>query len=63
MQELIYQVIAQTIIFLFPAWRIFRKAGLNPTFSLTVLIPILGILLCASILAFSKWQVQLERGN
>lgn len=56
MEELIIQVIVTAIMFLYPVWRIFKRAGLNPAISLTVLIPYIGILLSGIILVVSKWQ-------
>lgn len=56
MEELIIQVIVTAILFLYPVWRIFKRAGLNPAISLTVLIPYIGILLSGIILVVSKWQ-------
>ena len=56
MEELIIQVIVMAILLLYPVWRIFKRAGLNPAISLTVLLPYTGILLSGIILAVSKWQ-------
>ena len=54
---LLKYVIAQAILFQYPAWHIYKKAGLNPLLSLTVLIPpYIGILICVSILAWSNWK-------
>jgi hypothetical protein len=63
MDDIIIQIIAQGVLLLYPAWRIYKKAGLNPAISFTVLIPGFGILICALILIFSKWQVTPARGN
>jgi len=57
MEELIIQAIVLALLFLFPVWRIFQRAGLNPAISLTVLIPYVGFLLSGIILAVSKWQL------
>lgn len=57
MEELIIQAIAQAILFLFPVWRIFKRAGIEPSLSLTVLIPYIGFLLSGVILAASKWKL------
>lgn len=51
------------VFLLYPAWRIYGKAGLNPAISLTVLIPLVGILVAALILAFSKWQFEPTGSN
>ncbi len=52
----IQQAILITIILLFPMWRIFKRAGLNPFSSFTLLIPILGLRVAGLILALSNWQ-------
>jgi hypothetical protein len=46
---------AGAILFLIPAWRIFRRAGLDPWISLTVLIPGIGPLIALAVLAFADW--------
>lgn len=38
-----------------PIWRIFKKAGLNPYWTLCALIPLFGHLLVLCKLAFSRW--------
>lgn len=38
-----------------PLWRICARAGLNPAFSLFVLVPFIGFTIVAAILAFSEW--------
>jgi len=48
-------VIASAVMFLFPAWRIFGRAGFAPAISLTVLIPLIGPLVAMAILAFAEW--------
>ena len=53
-----YYYIAEVILLQYPAWRIFKRVGLCPWFSLTVLVPGLGIIICALILALTKWQNQ-----
>jgi len=44
------------IIVLVPLWRICERAGLTPAIALLVLIPYVGIVLVALILAFSAWR-------
>ena len=63
MEELIVQIIVLAVLLLYPTWRIYAKAGLHPAISLTILIPGLGVLICALILALSKWEVQPNGGN
>lgn len=50
------------VIALIPLWKIFGKTGMSPWFSLFVLIPGLGGLICVLILAFARWPV-LERAG
>ena len=59
MNEIVIQIIAQAILLLYPAWRIYEKAAI----SLTVLILGFGIFICALILVFTKWQVTPARSN
>ena len=42
-------------IMVIPLWRICARAGLNPAFSLFILVPAFGFLIVAAILAFSEW--------
>lgn len=63
MEDMIIQSLAQAILLLFPAWRIYKKAGLNPATSLTVLIPWLGFFICALILATTKWKTSYVGSN
>lgn len=51
------------LLFLYPMWRIFKKAGVNPFFSLVLLVPIVGFLLVSAILAFSNWQYGNLKGH
>jgi hypothetical protein len=58
MQEhIIEQAIMVAILLLYPIWRIFKRAGLNPALSLTVLIPGVGMLITGLILALSTWKL------
>jgi len=51
--------LALSLAALWPLWRIFRRAGLNPVWSLlifvSVVIPLLGQLLVLLVLFHSKW--------
>lgn len=55
MNGLIAMVIASAVLFLYPAWRIFGRAGFAPATALTVLIPFIGPLIAMAILAFAEW--------
>ena len=57
MEEIIVQVASSAIVLLYPFWRIFKRAGLNPALSLLVLLPLLGILVCGLILSVSTWKL------
>ena len=58
MQEhIIEEVIVYAILLLYPVWRIFKRAGLNPALSLTVLIPAVGMFVSGLILARSTWKL------
>lgn len=57
MGTLILQLLILAILLLYPAWRIYQRAGLNPLLSLTILIPYIGLLVCGIILAVNDWQI------
>lgn len=63
MEDIIIAIIIQAIVFLYPVWRIYQRAGINPGLSLTVIIPKLGLIVCALILVFSKWHVKQQGGK
>lgn len=62
MDTSIYQVIV-AVFLLFPSWKIFQRAGLNPMLSLTLFIPTIGMLLAGLILALSEWKLSTETGG
>lgn len=43
------------VLIVFPLWKICARAGFNPALSLLAIIPVLGLLAVAAILAFSEW--------
>ncbi|WP_193366984.1 hypothetical protein [Pelagibius marinus] len=51
---LIISVIVIAVLFLYPLWRIFARAGLPAPLSLLVFLP-LGQVIVALILAFARW--------
>ena len=55
MSGLFTMVIVSAVLFLYPAWRIFGRAGFAPAIALTVLIPFIGPLIAMAILAFAEW--------
>jgi hypothetical protein len=42
-------------VLIIPVWKICGRAGFHPALSLIAIIPLLGLLLIAAILAFSEW--------
>ena len=46
---------------IYPARKIFKRAGIHPWFAFTVLVPLVGPLLATFILAFSRWPNEPER--
>ena len=44
-----------SLLLIYPFWRIYTRAGLNPWFSLLVLLPYVGLPAAAAILAFQTW--------
>jgi len=51
---LLYHVLA-ALLAIYPCWRIFGRAGLNPALSLFIFLPGLGWWIAGAILGFSKW--------
>jgi hypothetical protein len=43
------------ILVVYPAWRVFERAGFSPYFSLLTFVPGVGWLIVLAILAFSPW--------
>jgi len=48
-------MMAYQIVIVWPLWRIYRRAGLNPWLSLLVLLPLAGSLLVLVPLGIVKW--------
>ena len=51
----ITSIIVYAVFFLYPAWRIFGRAGMPAPLSLLILIPIIGPFVVLAILAFARW--------
>jgi len=58
MEDMIVETLFIAILLLFPFWKIYSRAGLNPYYSLTLLIPGFGLLIASIILAASKWELK-----
>lgn len=48
-------VLIGVLLLIMPLWKICGRAGFNPALSLIAIIPFLGLLIVAGILAFSEW--------
>ena len=46
---------AFAVLSLFPLWRLYRRAGLNPFPALTVFIPLIGFAVALSFLGYPRW--------
>jgi hypothetical protein len=54
MEDVVIGAVVSAVLFLFPLWRIFSRAGLSPLWSLIILLPG-GALITPLILAFARW--------
>jgi hypothetical protein len=61
--EILINIVVLAVLFLVPLWKIFGKTGMSPWFSLFVLIPALGGLICILILAFARWPATSSEGR
>lgn len=53
--EFVAGYVVMIALLLFPLWKIFGKAGLAPLWSLLLLIPGIGGVVCLVVLAFARW--------
>ena len=51
------------VLVIVPLWRIMGRAGFNPALSLLVIIPWLGFVIIAALLAFAEWPRLRNRGS
>ncbi len=49
--------LALSTLFIVPLWRIFRRVGLKPGYTLFWVLPLLGPLIVLMILAFGAWRI------
>jgi hypothetical protein len=52
----LYELFALTSVY--PAIRIFQRAGLQPAWAILLPVPVLGLLACLGMLALCKWEVK-----
>lgn len=43
------------LVLVIPTWRIVRRAGFHPVWSLLVFLPTFGFLVVLAVLAFNRW--------
>lgn len=53
--HLIFNLLIAALLVIYPCWRIFRRVGLNPAFSLFIFVPALGWWIAGLLLAYSTW--------
>ena len=63
MTNTLEEIFCLALLLLIPAWKIFKKAGLNQYYCLLVLIPYLGVFIAALILAITKWKQPTPKGD
>ena len=63
MGGLLVVIVASAVLFLFPAWRIFTRAGFAPMTALIVLIPGFGPLIAMAILTFVDWPASVDQAE
>lgn len=51
------------VLVIVPLWRIVGRTGFNPALSLLVVIPWLGFVIIAAILAFAEWPSLRKRNS
>jgi tetrahydromethanopterin S-methyltransferase subunit E len=47
---------AFALLVMIPLWRILQRAGLQPALALIALVPYIGIVVVATLLAFARWS-------
>ena len=55
--HILLAVVISAVLFLYPLWIIFRRAGLNPQLAFLVLIPYVGFLLVIVFLGAMQWSI------
>jgi hypothetical protein len=43
------------VLVVVPLWRVCRRAGFHPALSLVAIIPLVGLLIVAAVLALAEW--------
>ncbi|NVC52910.1 hypothetical protein CGJ91_24160 [Vibrio parahaemolyticus] len=56
-EELLLQTLFTLVVFFYPVYLIYKRAGLNTNLSFTLFIPFVGYFVCLFILIFSNWNI------
>lgn len=51
----IWTYYAAAAVLVMPVVRIFMRAGFNPAWAMLLLVPVIGYIVCAGMLALRKW--------
>jgi len=54
---ILFMVVFFSLIYVIPAWRILKKAGYNPAWSLLVMVPLANII-GLYVFAFTRWPIE-----
>lgn len=54
------EFLLKVLFLMYPFFRIFKRAGLNSSLSFFLLIPYIGVFVCAIILGASSWKLNLS---
>lgn len=51
----LYVAVIVGLLVVVPLWRVFRRAGFAPAWSLLAMLPYLGVPICLALLAVRRW--------
>lgn len=57
----LFGIVIFNLLIVWPLWRVFRRAGLDPRWALAVFVPLVGLMIVASVLGHARWPVLPER--
>ena len=55
LEDELFQAVIFGLLIVYPTWRIFARAGLNPVWSLLIFVPYVGFLVAYVMLAVMRW--------
>lgn len=56
-QNPLFGIVLFNLLIVWPLWRIFRRAGLQPAWALLVFVPLIGVTAALAVLGHSRWPV------